>query len=108
MPIRLLVALWVLLKTAWRADCLYVQGLSGPEMVAVLFAWVLRRPVVLKTVGDNAWEYAIRLQLTDDGIVEFQTGSYGWQVSAVRAMVRWFARRVPPRSRGESTRVAGR
>jgi len=40
----------------------------------VLFAWVLRRPVVLKTVGDNAWEYAIRLQLTDDGIVEFQTG----------------------------------
>ena len=94
LPIRLLVALWVLLKTAWRADCLYVQGLSGPEMVAVLFAWVLRRPVVLKTVGDNAWEYAIRLQLTDDGIVEFQTGSYGWQVSAVRAMVRWFARRV--------------
>lgn len=94
LPVRLLVAVLVMIRAAWRADCIYVQGLAGPEMVAVLFGWLLRRPVVLKIVGDNAWEYAIRQGLTDDGIERFQEASYGFTVNAVRSVVRWFARRV--------------
>ncbi len=94
LPVRLGLAILMVARAAWRADCIYVQGLAGPEMVAVLFAWLLRRPVVLKIVGDNAWEYAIRLGLTDDGIEEFQSAPYGWPVNAVRATVQWFARRV--------------
>ncbi|MBU6288639.1 MAG: glycosyltransferase family 4 protein [Chloroflexi bacterium] len=94
LPIRLVVAVLMMVRAAWRADCIYVQGLAGPEMVAVLFGWLLRRPVVLKIVGDNAWEYAIRQGLTDDGIERFQDAAYGFTVSSVRAMVRWVARRV--------------
>mgnify|MGYP006271532953 FL=1 len=94
LPVRLVVAVLMTIRAAWRADCIYVQGLAGPEMVAILFGWLLRRPVVLKIVGDNAWEYAIRSGLTNDGIERFQEASYGFTVTAVRSVVRWFARRV--------------
>lgn len=94
LPVRLVVAVLVMVRAAWRADCIYVQGLAGPEMVAVLFGWLLRRPVVLKIVGDNAWEYAIRQGFTDDGIERFQEASYGFTVQLVRSVVRWYARRV--------------
>ncbi|HXI17699.1 MAG TPA: glycosyltransferase, partial [Chloroflexota bacterium] len=65
LPLRLGVALLTLLKAVRGADVLYVQGLAGPEMVAVLVARLLGKPVALKIVGDNAWEYAIRKGLTD-------------------------------------------
>lgn len=94
LPLRLVAAVLATLRAAWRADCIYVQGLAGPEMVAVLVGWLLRRAVVLKTVGDNAWEYAIRQGLTGDGIDAFQVADYPWPINAVRAVVRWFARRV--------------
>ena len=58
---------------------LYVQGLAGPEMVAVGIGRLLRKPVALKIVGDNAWEYAIRKGLTADGIDAFQHATYGPQ-----------------------------
>jgi glycosyltransferase involved in cell wall biosynthesis len=93
LPLRLVVAALVVIRASWRADCIYVQGLAGSEMVAVLFGWLLRRPVVLKIVGDNAWEYAIRQGLTEDDIERFQEASYGFTVNAVRTVVRWFARR---------------
>ena len=84
----------MLLRTVRSADALYVQGLAGPEMVAVLAGTLLRRPVALKIVGDNAWEYAIRTGLTHDGIDEFQRMSYPPKLRAVRALVHGYARLV--------------
>ena len=82
------------MRTARNADVLYVQGLAGPEMVAVLAGTLLRRPVALKIVGDNAWEYAIRNGLTDDGIDGFQRKPYPLKLRAVRALVHGYARLV--------------
>ncbi len=82
------------MRTARNADVLYVQGLAGPEMVAVLAGTLLRRPVALKIVGDNAWEYAIRNGLTDDGIDEFQRRAYPPKLRVVRALVHGYARLV--------------
>ncbi|MGI8424681.1 MAG: glycosyltransferase family 4 protein [Chloroflexota bacterium] len=94
MPRRLLTASLTLLKAAREADALYVQGLAGPEMVAVLVGRLLGKPVALKIVGDNAWEYAIRKGLTADGIDVFQTAQYPLKLRLVRAMVHGYARLV--------------
>ncbi|HEX2036586.1 MAG TPA: glycosyltransferase family 4 protein [Chloroflexota bacterium] len=94
LPQRLLLAAATVWRMAGAADVLYVQGLAGPEMLAVLVARLRRRPVALKIVGDNAWEYAIRKGLTDDGIDEFQHRPYGPRLRLVRALVHNYARLV--------------
>jgi glycosyltransferase involved in cell wall biosynthesis len=77
-----------------RGGRLYVQGLAGPEMVAVLAGRLRRKPVALKIVGDKRWEYAIRKNLTADGIDAFQRRPYGLHLRAVRALVHGYARQV--------------
>ena len=94
LPRRLAVAARALARAARGADVLYVQGLAGPEMVAVGVGRLLGKPVALKIVGDNAWEYAIRKGLTDDGIDAFQRQPYGPRLRAVRALVHGYARQV--------------
>ena len=94
LPRRLGVAARTLGRAARQADVLYVQGLAGPEMVAVGIGRLLRKPVALKIVGDNAWEYAIRKGLTADGIDAFQHATYGPRLRAVRALVHGYARQV--------------
>jgi glycosyltransferase involved in cell wall biosynthesis len=91
LPRRLAFAFHTLLRVAAGADALYVQGLAGPEMVAVLVGRLLGKPVALKIVGDNAWEYAIRKDLTDDGIDEFQAGTYPAKLRFVRTLVHRYA-----------------
>jgi glycosyltransferase involved in cell wall biosynthesis len=92
LPQRLLAAGLAVLREARGADVLYVQGLAGPEMAAVLVGRALGKPVALKIVGDNAWEYAIRKGLTADGIDEFQRASYPLRLRCVRRLVRTYAR----------------
>ena len=91
LPRRLAVALATLVRAALKTDALYVQGLAGPEMVAVAVGRLLGKPVALKIVGDNAWEYAIRKGLTTDGIDEFQHLPYGPKLRLVRALVHRYA-----------------
>ena len=82
---------------AWRAraaDAVYATGLGPP---AVAGARVARRPVVLKIVGDPAWERAVRRSLTTADFDEFQAGAD--RSPAVRAM---------RRLRGWTTRHASR
>jgi glycosyltransferase involved in cell wall biosynthesis len=84
---RLAVALGTLLRAARAADVLYVQGLAGPEMVAVFVGRLLGKPVALKIVGDNAWE-------TGDGIDAFQTARYPLKLRLIRALVHGYGRLV--------------
>lgn len=83
--------LTAVLAAAKRADILYVNGLAGPEMAAVLAGKLLAKPVVLKIVGDNAWELAIRRGWTNWGIDEFQQMRPSPKAQLVRRLVRQFA-----------------
>ena len=94
LPLRLAVAAATLVRCARRADALYVQGLAGPEMVAVLVGRLLGKAVALKIVGDNAWEYAIRKGLTRDGIDAFQSARYAGRLRVIRSLVHGYARLV--------------
>ena len=67
----------------------YVNDYGAPTLAVSH----LRRPVVvLKIVGDFAWEYSRRHGLTTDGIDDFQTRSYGRQVAALKRLQRLCAR----------------
>jgi glycosyltransferase involved in cell wall biosynthesis len=67
----------------------YVNDYGLPALV--VSRW--RRPaVVMKIVGDFAWEYSRRHGLVADGIDAFQTRSYGWRVSALKRLQRLYVR----------------
>ena len=92
LPQRMARFLIAVLRVVRSADVLYVNGLAGPEMAAIVAGRLLGRPVVLKIVGDNAWELALRRGWTTAGIDEFQRLPASLKVRLVRGLVRRFAR----------------
>src|SRR4051812_22130405 len=76
-------------REVWRlgreADLLFVNDYGLPATVANV---ILRKPVVLKIVGDFAWEYSVRHGLipADEPFEQFQRRRYGPKVEALRLM----------------------
>ena len=81
------------LRAARRAELLYVNDYGLPPALANL---ALRKPTVLKVVGDFAWEYATRHRLIPTGtsIDQFQRRRFGWRVERIRQLQSWYARRA--------------
>jgi glycosyltransferase involved in cell wall biosynthesis len=92
-------------REVWRhgrdADLLFVNDYGLPATVANL---ALCKPMVLKIVGDFAWEYAVRhgLIAADEPFEQFQRSRYGPKVEAIRltqaAYVRAATRVIVPSS----------
>jgi glycosyltransferase involved in cell wall biosynthesis len=70
-----------------------VNDYGLPAMLANLG---LRKPLVMKIVGDFAWEYAVRHRLVpaDESLERFQAGRHGPAVEAVRLLQAAYARRA--------------
>jgi glycosyltransferase involved in cell wall biosynthesis len=81
------------LRAGRRADLLFVNDYGLPAALANL---VLRRPMVMKIVGDFAWEYSMRHGLVpaDEPIERFQAARYGLKVEALRRIQATYARRA--------------
>jgi glycosyltransferase involved in cell wall biosynthesis len=92
-PLRLARFTVSALTAARTADLLYVNDYGLPPTVANL---ILRKPAVLKIVGDFAWEYATRHALLPAGlgVDEFQRRRFRPAVERLRTMQRWYARRA--------------
>lgn len=81
----------------WRlgrdADLLFVNDYGLPAMLANL---LLRKPLVMKIVGDFAWEYSVRHGLVpaDEPFERFQQTRYGPRVEGLRLMQATYARRA--------------
>ncbi len=71
LPVRLLKFTWVLFKAAKGADVIYVQNAVAAGLPAMLVGRLRRVPVVLKFVGDEAWERATQLKQTQKHLEEF-------------------------------------
>jgi glycosyltransferase involved in cell wall biosynthesis len=67
----------------------YVNDYGVP---ALLVSRVRRPVIVMKIVGDFAWEYSRRHGLTTDGIDDFQIRAYGWRIDALKRLQRAYAR----------------
>jgi glycosyltransferase involved in cell wall biosynthesis len=82
-------------REVWRlgrdADLLFVNDYGLPATAANL---LLRKPLVLKIVGDFAWEYSVRHGLigADEPFEQFQRSRYGPQVEAIRLMQATYVR----------------
>ncbi|MCC7369823.1 MAG: glycosyltransferase family 4 protein [Chloroflexi bacterium] len=74
-----------------RADLLFVNDYGLPAAVANL---ALGKPLVMKIVGDFAWEYAVRHGLVspDEPFDRFQAARYGPKVEALRRMQAGYVR----------------
>ena len=71
---RLIVFTYQVLRIARSYDVLYVLDYGLPAVIANL---VLRKRLVMKVVGDFAWEYCTRKSWIEDSIDEFQERRYG-------------------------------
>src|SRR5829696_8339328 len=83
------VMLW-LLRHRRRYDVIYATGLQGP---AVLAARLAHKPVVVKVVGDPAWERGRRLGMVAETFDDFQREPAGsMQVALGRRFRDWWVR----------------
>ncbi len=91
LPIRLLRLFMTLLRVGWKADVWYINGLEVP---AVLAGKLLRKRLIMKIVGDYAWERAMNLGLTTNSIDDFQQTRQCRQVEWHKWLRGWYTRRV--------------
>ncbi len=71
LPIRLALYFYILLREAKEADVIYVQNAVASGLPAVLVGKLRHIPVVLKFVGDEAWERATQAGRTRKSLDEF-------------------------------------
>jgi glycosyltransferase involved in cell wall biosynthesis len=106
-PWRMGRTVLVLLRLGRRADVLFVNGLA---LESVLANFVLRKPLVMKVVGDLAWERATGRGWTADDFETFQRRRYGLRIELLKALRSWWTRwadRVIVPSRYLALGVAG-
>jgi glycosyltransferase involved in cell wall biosynthesis len=88
-PVRGL-SLWVTAaKLARQTDIILACGLFG---ISAFVARVTRRPLVMRVVGDDAWERSQNRQLSRDDFVSFQRRRQSWRVEILKFLRSWAAR----------------
>ncbi len=87
-PLRLFHFTRAVLRAGRRASAFFVSDYGLPVAVVNL---ILRRPILIKNVGDFAWEFSTRHKWIPAGqtIDEFQTAPLSPRVNLLRAVQRW-------------------
>ncbi len=91
LPLRLFLLFVTFLRYGWSSDVWYINGL---ELPAVFAGKLLRKRMVMKIVGDYAWERAMNGKLTADGIDAFQQKKQCWNVELHKRLRSWYSRQV--------------
>lgn len=77
-----------------KVDVVYAQDPLSVGLPAALASMVLRKPFVLKVVGDYAWEQATARFSYTGRLESFQDEEHGFMVSWMRSLERFVARRA--------------
>ena len=88
-PFRLIQMSLTILRVAPDSDAIFISDYGLPVAVVNL---ILRKPTLLKNVGDFAWEFSTRHNWIPRGqtIDEFQTAPHSPRVNFLRAVQRWY------------------
>jgi len=88
-PFRLIHMSLTILRVAREADVIFVSDYGLP---VVLVNLILRKPILLKNVGDFAWEFSTRHNWIPRGqtIDEFQIAPHSLRVNFLCALQRWY------------------
>ncbi|MCX6786441.1 MAG: glycosyltransferase family 4 protein [Candidatus Kaiserbacteria bacterium] len=93
LPIRLIKYFLTLFKASRGADVIYVQNAMAAGFPAVLVGMIRHIPVVLKFVGDEAWERASQEQRTKKRLEEFLAAPEGGLRAWIRMALQGFVLR---------------
>ncbi len=93
LPASLLVFIGKILIFGRGCDLLFINDYGLPGTLA---NFILRKPSVMKIVGDFAWEYSIRNNLIDpkEDIDVFQIKNYGLKIKLLKKLQSFYARRA--------------
>lgn len=94
LPLRYLRYLATLRRVGRGADLLYLQDPLSCGLPGLLAARSLHCPVLVKVVGDLAWEIATEMGRVKDTIDEFQNRKYDLLVETMRRVEHTVARRA--------------
>lgn len=75
-----------ILRYGRHADIIYANGIY---LETVLANKLLRKPLVMKIVGDEAWERSIRKGWTSDSFEDFQHNCQSWQAELLKLLRSW-------------------
>ncbi|MBI3181720.1 MAG: glycosyltransferase family 4 protein [Myxococcales bacterium] len=84
-------AVAAIIRAGRRSDVLLVNGLALQAACANL---ILRKPLVMKVVGDIVWERAQNRGEVSDTFEEFQVSRYSRRVEAERVLQRWWVQQA--------------
>jgi len=90
-PWRMFQTIRAILRFGREADVLFVNGLA---LEAVLANKFLRKPLVMKVVGDFAWERATSRGWTKDDFETFQSKRYDLKIELLKALRAWWTRQA--------------
>jgi glycosyltransferase involved in cell wall biosynthesis len=80
-----------ILRLGRAADVIYANGIYFEAAIASKF---LRKPLVMKIVGDEAWERSVRRGWTKDNFEDFQQRCQSWQAELLKRHRSWVVRQV--------------
>ena len=93
LPLRILKFTFDLFRASQGADVIYVQNAMAAGLPAVIVGMIRRIPVILKFVGDEAWERASQQRRTKKRLEEFlEKPEGGWQTT-LRMIIQGFVLR---------------
>lgn len=90
-PWRQFLTISQILRLGRSADILFVNGLA---LEAVLANKVLRKPLVIKVVGDLIWERAHTFGWIKDDFETFQQKRYSLKIETLKALRSWWTRQA--------------
>ncbi|CEP68828.1 Glycosyl transferase, family 1 [Moorella glycerini] len=88
---RWLYTVICIVREGRNAGVLFINGLALEASVA---NFLLRKPMVLKVIGDFAWERARGRGWVEDDFEDFQKKHYDLKVEALKALRAWWTRRA--------------
>jgi glycosyltransferase involved in cell wall biosynthesis len=89
--LRSLKCIAEILRLGRAADVIYANGVYFEAAIASKF---LRKPLVMKIVGDEAWERSVRRGWTKDNFEDFQQRCQSWQAELLKRHRSWVVRQV--------------
>jgi glycosyltransferase involved in cell wall biosynthesis len=90
-PMRWLKTILAILRSGRNADVLFVNGLALESVLANL---ALRKPLVMKVVGDLAWERASQRGWVAEDFEDFQRQGHGLKIEGLKALRSWWTRQA--------------
>lgn len=91
--LRLFQFTWTLIREAKHADVIYVQNAMAAGLPAAIAGMIRHKPVIVKFVGDEAWERATQHGKTTKRLEEFYLAPEGGLRTTLMMLIQGFVLR---------------